>query len=202
MLIRRTVMMVGFAMLCSAAPDVAMAAQPAPRGVATPAAQAPVNEDARILQDFKERLDRYLSVHRAVAKDAPPLKQTNDPEQILAAQAAFGEQLRQTRSEAKHGDIFSPEIQQKFRQLLAPKLKGEAGQDAKKVLKDDAPAAVPLKVNAKYPPNATLPTMPAKLLLNLPTLPEEVEYRIVNKDLILRDVKGDIIVDFIPNAIP
>ena len=49
---------------------------------------------------------------------------------------------------------------------------------------------------------ATLPTMPAKLLLNLPTLPKELEYRIVKKDLILRDVKGDIIVDFIPNAIP
>ncbi len=199
--IRRTVTMVGFAMMCSASPYEVAATQSA-SGPATPAVQAPVNEDARILQDFKARLDRYLAVHRAVAKEEAPLKETNDPARILAAQTAFGEKLRQARADAKHGDVFSPEIQQKFRQLLAPKMKGEAGQDAKKVLKDDAPAAVTLKVNANYPSNAALPTMPARLLLNLPTLPEEVEYRIVNKDLILRDVRADIVVDFIPNAIP
>lgn len=200
--IRRTVTTVGLAMLCSAAPHVVTAAQSTPPRLANAAGQAPVNEDARILQDFKTRLDRYLAIHRTVAKQVPPLKETNAPEQILAAQAAFGDKLREARADAKHGDIFSPEIQQKFRHLLAPRLQGEAGQDAKRVLKDDAPAAVPLEVNAKYPASATLPTMPAKLLVNLPKLPEELEYRIVNKDLILRDVKGDIIVDFITNAIP
>jgi hypothetical protein len=35
----------------------------------------------------------------------------------------------------------------------------------------------------------------------LPQLPEDVEYRIVGKTLILRDVDANIIVDFIPNAI-
>jgi hypothetical protein len=68
-------------------------------------------------------------------------------------------------------------------------------------LKDDAPAAVPLKVNAKYPEGAPLPTVPADLLANLPTLPTEVEYRIIGKHLILRDTEADIIVDYIPNAI-
>jgi hypothetical protein len=32
-------------------------------------------------------------------------------------------------------------------------------------------------------------------------LPEELEYRIVGKNLILRDTGADLIVDFIPDAI-
>jgi hypothetical protein len=43
--------------------------------------------------------------------------------------------------------------------------------------------------------------VPANLLANLPQLPEDVEYRIVDKHLILRDVDANIIVDYIPDAI-
>ena len=66
---------------------------------------------------------------------------------------------------------------------------------------DDGPPKVPLKVNAKYPESEPLPTVPPNLLARLPRLPEDVEYRIVGKNLILRDVDANIIVDFIPNAI-
>jgi hypothetical protein len=61
--------------------------------------------------------------------------------------------------------------------------------------------SVPLKVNATYPPDAPLPTTPPQVLMNLPKLPPELEYRIVNKNLIIRDVNANIIVDFVPNAI-
>ena len=40
------------------------------------------------------------------------------------------------------------------------------------------------------------------LLATLPQLPEDLEYRIVGKDLILRDVHANVIVDFIPGIIP
>jgi hypothetical protein len=58
-----------------------------------------------------------------------------------------------------------------------------------------------LKVNSRYPATAPLPTVPPNLLVRLPQLPEELEYRIVNRDLILRDVNANLIVDFIPSAI-
>ena len=32
-------------------------------------------------------------------------------------------------------------------------------------------------------------------------LPEQLEYRLISKTLIIRDVEADIIVDFVPNAI-
>ncbi len=70
-------------------------------------------------------------------------------------------------------------------------------------MKDDAPApgSIPFKVNAKYPEGAPVPTVPASVLLSLPTLPRPLEYRIVGKHLLLLDTDAGIIVDYIPNAI-
>jgi hypothetical protein len=160
-----------------------------------------VNADALVLQEFKKRIDDYLDIHNKALKEAPPLRETEHPGEIKIAQDAIAARIRAARANARPGDIFTPEIRDKFRRLLYPELKGEDGRDAKEILKDDAPAAVPLTVNAKYPEKASLPTVPANLLANLPTLPEELEYRIVGKHLILRDAKADIIVDYIPNAI-
>ena len=160
-----------------------------------------VNAMAAIQQDFKARLDQYLAVRKKAAGDAPALKQTNDPAEIKKAEDGLAAAIRAARPDAKRGDIFTPEIQATFRKLLAPELKGEDGAHAKEILKDDAPTGVPLKVNAKYSEGKTFPTVPASLLLNLPKLPPEVEYRIIGKHLILRDTGADIIVDYMLNAI-
>jgi hypothetical protein len=151
--------------------------------------------------DFKNRITHYLEIRKQAAKDAPSMKETKDPAKIKAAEAALAARIQTLRSTAVPGDIFTPEIQKTFRQLLAPELKGADAKDTKEILKDDAPKGVPLKVNAKYPEGAPLPTVPSNLLLSLPTLPKELEYRIIGKNLILRDTGADIIVDFVPNAI-
>jgi hypothetical protein len=159
-----------------------------------------VNPSGATLLDFKKRIDTYLRLQRQMAGDTPPLKQTNDPAEISAAEHALEAKIRAARTDAQPGDIFTPEIRAEFRKLLAQPMKGETKTDAKAVVKDDAPASVPLKVNARYPDGATLPTVPTALLKNLPTLPPELEYRIIERHLILRDTKANIIVDFIPNA--
>ena len=41
----------------------------------------------------------------------------------------------------------------------------------------------------------------AKLLLNLPTLPEPLEYRVVGQHLLLIDTSTDVIVDYALNVI-
>ena len=84
---------------------------------------------------------------------------------------------------------------------MYPELKGEEGAETKRAIKEDQPAAVALTVNARYPDDQPLPTVPPNLLASLPTLPEELEYRVVRTTLILRDVPANLIVDFIPNAI-
>jgi hypothetical protein len=161
-----------------------------------------VNPDAVALADFQERVKKYVDLHKEAAKGAPPLKETEDPGKIREAQLALAKKITEARKEARPGDIFTPEIRARFRRLMYPELKGPEGQQTKEQIKEDKPAKpVPFKVNAPYPEGEPLPTMPANVLQNLPQLPEELEYRIVGKTLILRDVKANIIVDFIPNAI-
>ena len=122
------------------------------------------NSDALVIKEFKERIDKYVELRKRAARSAPPLKETTDPKNIKHAEDSLAAAIRAERSSARPGDIFTPAIQDNFRKLLSPPLKGEAGRDAKQILKDDAPVAVPLKVNAKYPEGAPLPTVPANLL--------------------------------------
>lgn len=160
-----------------------------------------VNSDAAVLADFKSRIDAYMKLRKEAVKDAPRLKETKDPAKIRAAQDAMSIQIRAARANATHGDIFTPEITAKFRRLLSPELKGDDGRDAKAIIKDDAPTNVTFKVNAKYPEGAPVPTVPASLLVNLPTLPEPLQFRIIEKHLLLVDEDADVIVDYALNII-
>jgi hypothetical protein len=177
--------------------------KPSPSTQQKPSPSAPaVNADAATLADFKGRLTKYIELQEDLADDSPPLKETSDPAKIDAAQEVLAVKIRAARMDAKPGDIFTPQTRALFRRLMYPELKGEDGPETKEaIVGDDGPPKVPLKVNAKYPETQPLPTLPPNLLARLPQLPEDVEYRIVGKTLILRDVDANIIVDFIPNAI-
>ena len=162
-----------------------------------------VNPNAAVMADFNSRVEKYAALHKDLAKGAATQKENTSAEQIEAQKKALTAKIQAARASAMHGDIFSPGIRPVFRRLLAPELKGEDGRDAKAMIKDDAPApgTVPFKVNAKYPENQPKPTMPANLLLNLPTLPEPLEYRVVGQHLLLLDTATDLIVDYILNAV-
>jgi hypothetical protein len=167
------------------------------------AQQQGVNASGAILEDFNARVKNYHDLHKDAAKGSAKLKETENPAEITRAQETLAARIRAARPGAKQGDIFTAEIRNRFRQLLAPEMKGEDGRDAKAVMKEDAPApgSIPFKVNAKYPEGAPLPSVPSNVLLNLPTLPDPLEYRVIGKHLVLLDTGANIIVDFIPNAI-
>jgi hypothetical protein len=162
-----------------------------------------VNPNAAVMADFKSRVDKYAAMHKDLAKGAATQKENTNAAQIDAQKTAIVAKIQAARADAKHGDIFSPEIRPVFRRLLAPELKGQEGRDAKALLKEDAPASgtVPFRVNAKYPENQPKPTMPPNLLLNLPALPEPLQYRVVGRHLLLLDTSTDLIVDYILNVI-
>lgn len=168
------------------------------------AAEQTVNPDAALLKDFKDRIDAYMKLHDRQETGAAQPKETNDPGKIKATQDALAGRIRAARANAKHGDVFTPEIRQLFRRLMYPEMKGPDGAETKKAIKEEGPPPPPsktLKVNARFPEGEPLPTVPPNLLVRLPQLPKELEYRILGKDLILRDVNANLIVDYIPNAI-
>ena len=163
-----------------------------------------VNPNAAALAEFKKRVDTYANLHQDLAKgDAKP-HETADPAKIDATKNTLASKVQSARASAQPGDIFTPDVQPVFRQLLAPELQGEDGRDTKAVLKDDAPApgTVPFKVNAKFPENQPRPTVPSNLLLSLPPLPKPLEYRIVGRHLLILDTAADLVVDYMLNAIP
>lgn len=162
------------------------------------------NADALLLKDFKDRIDAYMKLHDRQEKGDAKQKETSKPERIKASQDALAAKIQAARKDAKPGEIFTPEIRQLFRRLMYPEMKGPVAAETKKTTRaeEGLPAkAEILKVNARYPDSSPLPTVPPNLLVRLPQLPEDLEYRIVNKDLILRDVNANLVVDFIPNAI-
>jgi hypothetical protein len=219
----RLLVAIGVACGLTTAPAAAQTAAPKPPApkVSTAtkekAAEQNANPDALVLADFQKRIDAYMTIHKDAAKDAPALKETKNPAEIKAAQDALGTKIRAARATAKQGDVMTPEIQNKFRRLMYPVVtspapQGTAGREVKKDIKEELKEnneerkeeggkPVVLKVNATYPDDTPLPTTPPQVLMNLPKLPEQLEYRIIGKNLIMRDVEANVIVDFVPNAI-
>ena len=172
-----------------------------PTAPADPVAKTIASADSATLAEFTRRLDSYITTQRQLAKKSPDLKETKQPSDINVAEEALAAKIRAARKNARQGDIFTPQVAALFRRLMNPEVKGPDGRETKANINDE-PASVPLRVNAKYPlTKQPLPTVPPNILATLPQLPADVEYRIVGRDLILRDVDANIIVDFIPNAI-
>jgi hypothetical protein len=167
-------------------------------GSALAAQDKPVNPQAAVLMDFKDRIDKYVELRKKADDSAPAQKKTPEPSEIKDAQHALGERVGVARKGAKQGDIFTPEISAHFRALLRPEVKNPGAKD---LIKDDNPGNIPFKVNGPYPEKEPLSSVPPKVLATLPQLPKDIEYRFVGKHLILRDARANLIIDYIPNAI-
>ena len=72
----------------------------------------------------------------------------------------------------------------------------------RKALVQELPAKMALTVPMTAPSKLPLATGPATLMLAQPELPPVLEYRIVGRSLLLRDVKANIVVDFVRDAVP
>jgi hypothetical protein len=175
---------------------VAMTGLPLAHGVQT----RPVPPDSVVLADFNARIKTYVALRSKADDGAPPLTPTRDAAKIKAAQDALAIRIRAARVGAKRGDIFTPDIQRLFVALLRPPLQGAKTRE---IIEHDNPGKLALIINGKYPDEAPLSTVPPNVLASLPLLPKDVDldYRFVDKHLILRDGKANLIVDFIANAI-
>jgi hypothetical protein len=162
-------------------------------------AQATRREPDPVLRDFLARVDSYMVLHDRLEKEGPPMRQTSDVTETQASQDALAARLQAARAGAKQGDIFEPHIAARFRQLLNPELRGGAAAETRDAIRDEAPVKFDIKVNARFP-GGPLPTVPANVLGALPRLPEDLEYRVVDKHLVLRDAHANLIVDYIPDV--
>jgi hypothetical protein len=155
--------------------------------------------DARVLGDFKVRVEKYDQLRKKADDSAPPLKESKSAAKIKDGQHGLAERIGAARAGVKPGEIFTPEIATVLKRLLRPEAKQH---DSKEAMKEDKPVIVSFKVNGPYPDKQPVATVPPNVLAALPQLPKDIEYRFIDKHLILRDARANLIIDYIPNAIP
>ena len=169
----------------------------------TASAQKPASAgtpDAATVAEFEAKVQQYVAF-RQQHVGAPP-KPTNNPADIVSKQQEMGNKIRVVRAGAKQGEIFTPQIATYFRRQIAASFAGAHGKQIRASLAHAEPVKMELQINQSYPPNQPLQSTPPTLLLNLPNLPDGLEYRLLDRELVLRDTEGNVVVDYVPNALP
>ncbi|HUQ87723.1 MAG TPA: hypothetical protein VM096_09200 [Vicinamibacterales bacterium] len=160
-----------------------------------------VNAQGAATLEFKKRIDAYVKIHNAAEGKVSALKKTDDPKEISDRQKALADAIMTMRAGAKPGEIFAPEYQPYFIKIVQDDFKGRSAAD-RKALVNELPKTVKIDINTVYPTTLPLETFPPALLRKLPDLPPDLEYRIVGRSLILRDVKANVIVDVLRDVVP
>ena len=155
------------------------------------------------LQVFAERVAAYADLHQRVDAVFPPWTSTEDMASIFGRRAYLAVAIKAERPNAKQGDVFQPSAANALRGIIADAL-SEA--DVEWMLQGlyeecEMPAGYRPEVNTGYPQWATH-EMPFVLLSALPALPAGIQYRLIDRDLLLWDVDANLIIDVLPDALP
>ena len=173
---------------------------PAGRSLAAAPQAAPVNAHAQAMVEFKKRVDGYLKLRKAVTQKYPEVKETGNPAKIHEREVNLGKGIAMARANAKAGDLFGP-VSRQLLTIVENDWNSRSPADQKAIL-SELPKGLMLKVNQPYPPSIPLASAPPTLLAQLPMLPEELEYRLVDRRLLLRDRDANVIVDVLVGAEP
>jgi hypothetical protein len=98
--------------------------------------------------------------------------------------------VRDTSPGVAEGAIFTRDVAPVFREAVADLM---SPQDTA-TLRSETRCPSDARVNHPLPPHVSH-YVPPRLLYRFPELPPELEYRVVNADLVLWDVDADLVVD-------
>jgi hypothetical protein len=177
-----------------------------------------VRMDSEVLEEFLEGIVKYVKLHNKLTELIPVAEPTWSAQQIADRQRQLTVAIQNARRDKKQGNIFKPEVEAAFRNVLKRELTGPnasamlheihsgnpktEGVPQQRNPRNEPKKSFPLQVNAYYPDDAPLSSVPPSLLLHLPALPEEVRYRFVGRHLILRDTDANVILDFLRDVVP
>lgn len=161
----------------------------------------PVNPMGAATLEFHKRIQAYVKIHNEAESKVPNLKRTDDPVEISGREKALAEMIMTLRAGAQPGEIFAKEYQPYFIKIVQDDFATRSRAD-RIALINELPKNIKVDINTVYPTTIPLETFPARLLRKLPDLPPELEYRIVGRSLILRDVKANLIVDILRDVVP
>jgi len=179
---------------------VAVAQKTEHPALAPPPVTSPAEKAA--IQNFENQVKDYVKLRNKVRENAPKLSKDATPEQINAYRTTLEESLRNARKGARRGDLLTPDIASFIRRTLKNEFQGRDRKEIRDIVFETELQGVVLRVNYPYAQSAELSEMPATLLAKLPQLPNEVRYRFVGSNMILVDRESNLILDFMPDAVP
>jgi hypothetical protein len=185
------------AVLMTSAANWVGAQQPPKPQSTVPAVEFNVEVLGSKVAEFTLKMEAYAALRRSLEAGLPPLAVTENPGDIVRAENLLAERIRRARAGLSRGAIFDETNRRAFRQLLRP-VTNDATCEA---IREDNPGEFSYAINATYPKNRPLSTVPPSILEALPRLPEDVFYRFLRRDLILHDTRANVILDRIDEAI-
>jgi hypothetical protein len=176
--------------------------------MALPLSAAPSQKDSpdslreyKTVSRFLRAVDEYMVVHRLVG----PLEPENLclPDEAYASVRSLAAVPLDARPAPHEGDIFLPDVADLFRDRIARTLRHSEYHppDFMAQMNVEELTAPPIAVNKPLPWGAGRWRF-TWLLATLPALPEDLEYRLVGRNLALVDVRANIVVDVLRGAVP
>jgi len=160
--------------------------------------------DELALTHFRLAIRHYGLLDTNAQGSLPPLEITADPQKIHDAVAARAARIRLARSDARQGDIFTPDVCLLFRTRIQETLRDhdyDVADLLAEMMADTEPAAGRPSVSGPFLWDRGTATPPS-LLMAFPPLPERLQYRFVDCDLVLADIDANLVVDILPDALP
>jgi hypothetical protein len=146
---------------------------------------------------FTTRIGNYYDLRARLQQQLPAVTVTDNVWQIRQGTRALAKAIRVARPGAMQGEFFTTATGTEFKRILA--LTTNAGVCA--AITDGNPGSFTGAIDGNYPSGKSLATMPGIILVRLPLLPNDIEFRFVGKHLILYDVRANTIIDRLPYAI-
>lgn len=161
-----------------------------------------VDPDQAAFRTFNDAVARYVALQQRIRTEVPGLVPNSTAKELTDASDRLAAAIRRARPRAAQGDFFDKEATRIIRERISAELRAPGSTVVIESIDDESPQLVRPAVHLRFPDASELATMPPSILKLLPPLPGELEYRIMGEYLVLRDVGGALILDFIPGAVP
>lgn len=158
--------------------------------------------DTAALQPFHDEIAKYLAMHRKLREELPVHVPNSSAREISATSDILAAAIQRARPNARMGDFFKAEARRVITRRVIDVVRAANLGPVLAAIDDEPPTVHAPRIYLRFPEASQLATMPPSLLEVLPRLPDELEYRIIGNNLILRDRSAALIIDFFPGAVP
>ena len=163
---------------------------------------ASATDEAAAIEQFEKAIAKYITLRRSIRGQVAGPVMNSTGSQVTDSSDALAAAIRRARKNAAVGSIFNRPISAIIKRRIADTVRSAELVPVLAGIDDENKVGPTPKLHLRLPVSAQIATMPPSLLAVLPPLPKELEYRIMGRHLVLRDVDASIIIDYIPRIVP